>query len=66
MENSHLTIDVETKAGKDEITIMYSRLVCAGWVGRDREALQAHIDAQWRYLDGMATVFPAKTRNSAV
>jgi hypothetical protein len=44
MENSHLTIDVETKAGKDEITIMYSRLVCAGWVGRDREALQAHID----------------------
>lgn len=25
-------------------------------------SLQAHIDAQWRYLDGMATVFPAKTR----
>ena len=22
------------------------------------ESLQAHIDAQWRYLDGMATVFP--------
>jgi pyruvate ferredoxin oxidoreductase beta subunit/2-oxoisovalerate ferredoxin oxidoreductase beta subunit len=26
----------------------------------DPEALNAHIDAQWRYLDGMATVFPAK------
>lgn len=24
------------------------------------EQLQAHIDAQWRYLEGMATVFPAK------
>ena len=24
------------------------------------EKLQSHIDAQWRYLDGMATVFPAK------
>jgi len=25
----------------------------------DADALQAHIDAQWRYLDGMATVFPS-------
>ncbi len=44
MQNSQLTIRVETKEGKDEITVSYSRLVCAGWVGRDREALQAHID----------------------
>ena len=29
------------------------------------ESLQAHIEAQWRYLDGMATVFPAKARNNA-
>jgi len=28
----------------------------------DADALQAHIDAQWRYLDGMATVFPAKEK----
>ncbi len=26
----------------------------------DSRALQAHIDAQWQYLEGMATVFPAK------
>ena len=30
------------------------------------ESLQAHIDAQWRYLDGMATVFPAKNGNNAI
>ncbi len=26
----------------------------------DSRSLQAHIDAQWQYLEGMATVFPAK------
>ena len=26
----------------------------------DADVLQNHIDAQWRYLDGMATVFPPK------
>jgi pyruvate ferredoxin oxidoreductase beta subunit/2-oxoisovalerate ferredoxin oxidoreductase beta subunit len=29
-------------------------------IWNDTEALQAFIDAQWQYLDGMATVFPAK------
>ena len=44
MQDSRLTVSVQTKAGKNEISISYNRLVCAGWVGRDREALQAHID----------------------
>jgi pyruvate/2-oxoacid:ferredoxin oxidoreductase beta subunit len=29
-------------------------------VWNNTDALQAFIDAQWQYLDGMATVFPAK------
>ena len=29
-------------------------------IWNDSAALQAFIDAQWQYLDGMATVFPAK------
>ena len=32
----------------------------------DAGALQDHIEAQWRYLDGMATVFPPKDEDSSV
>jgi hypothetical protein len=35
---------VESANGKQDLPFTVRRLVCAGWVGRDREALRAHMD----------------------
>ncbi len=44
MANSNLTLTLQTQAGERELVFAVKRLVCSGWVGRDRAALQAHID----------------------
>jgi hypothetical protein len=38
----HLVLDSITE--KQDLVFFIRRLICAGWVGRDKEALQAHID----------------------
>ncbi len=43
----HLTVESET--GTRSLTFAVRRLICAGWVGRDPEALQAHIDELARH-----------------
>lgn len=44
MEDPILDLTVETQAGNRELAFPVRRLICAGWVGRDREALREHID----------------------
>jgi hypothetical protein len=44
MDHIKLNLVVESRKGKRELTFNVCRLICAGWVGRDKEALQAHID----------------------
>jgi hypothetical protein len=39
-----LELSVESGDGSRELTFAADRLICCGWVGRDRAALQAHID----------------------
>ena len=39
-----LEFDVESEAGINRIEFQALQLVMAGWTGRNREALQAHID----------------------
>lgn len=39
-----LQLTVETRGGSSPLAFEAERLTCCGWVGRDREALQAHID----------------------
>jgi hypothetical protein len=40
----HLDLQVQRQDGVSPVPFDAHRLVCAGWVGRDRAALQAHID----------------------
>lgn len=44
MEQRDLNLGVESLRGERGLTFSMRRLICAGWVGRDKEALQAHID----------------------
>jgi hypothetical protein len=44
MSHIELNLAVESKAGKQEMKFPIQRLVCAGWVGRNKKALQSHID----------------------
>ncbi len=44
MEQNNLPLTLESTAGSEALTFPARRLICAGWVGRDRDALQAHID----------------------
>jgi hypothetical protein len=44
MGNVELNLEVESKAGRHRIVFPVRRLICAGWVGRDKKALQVHID----------------------
>jgi hypothetical protein len=44
MGNVELNLVVESKAGQHRIVFLVRRLICAGWVSRDKKALQAHID----------------------
>jgi hypothetical protein len=52
-----LTFQIETTEGVDQLLFATSHLVLAGWVGRDREALEAHI----RELEAIGVPRPAAT-----
>jgi hypothetical protein len=44
MDEMKLALTVESKSGKEQMAFRFNRLVCAGWVGRVKKALQAHMD----------------------
>ena len=44
MDHIKLNLAVESITGKQELTFPVWRLICAGWVGKNKEALRAHID----------------------
>ena len=44
MDYMELELVVESITGKQELLFPMRRLICGGWVGRDKEALQVHID----------------------
>ncbi len=44
MDYIELHFVVESITGKQKLVFPMRRLICAGWVGRNRKALQAHID----------------------
>jgi len=39
-----LYLRISHKGGPQDLSFTADHLICAGWVGRDRQALQAHID----------------------
>ena len=39
-----LYLKMNLKEGGRDLVFTADRLVCSGWVGKDRKALQAHID----------------------
>ena len=43
MKNPELNLTLETASTKESLTFIVERLVCAGWVGRDKSAVQAHV-----------------------
>ncbi len=49
MSDSELRVTVESKTGRRDLSFPVRRLICAGWVGRDQESLQAHIDELARH-----------------
>jgi len=44
MKPIELKLTLETQSGREPLTFVVERLVCAGWVGRDARAVQAHIE----------------------
>ena len=44
MKTQTLELTVDDRRGSSPLTFDADRLICCGWVGRDRDALQAHID----------------------
>ena len=44
MEKKELRLTVASQQDRQTHAFPVRRLICAGWVGRDRQALQAHID----------------------
>jgi hypothetical protein len=44
MYEPNIELTLETKDGRSPLTFPVRRMICSGWVGRDPEALQAHID----------------------
>lgn len=44
MDYIELHFVVESITGKQKLVFPMRRLICAGWVGRNKKALQAHID----------------------
>ena len=44
MDHIGLNLVVESITGKQELVFPMRRLICAGWVGRNKKALQAHIN----------------------
>lgn len=49
MDRNELHLMVESVQGKHELIFPMKRLIGAGWVGRNKEALQAHIDELARH-----------------
>lgn len=49
MSDTELHVSVESETGTRDLSFPVRRLICAGWVGRDGEALQAHIDELARH-----------------
>src|SRR5512135_1340434 len=39
-----LLLNIALRQGSHELMISAEHLICAGWVGRDRKALQAHVE----------------------
>ena len=44
MNQNILALTIDRKDGKSDITFALRRLIIAGWVGRDKKAVQEHID----------------------
>jgi len=44
MKNPELNLTLESQSAKELLTFIVERLVCAGWVGRDKTAVQAHVE----------------------
>ncbi|MBW1696965.1 MAG: DUF2848 family protein [Deltaproteobacteria bacterium] len=44
MNKPELNLTLQTTSATEQLTFTVNRLVCAGWVGKDRAALQAHIE----------------------
>jgi hypothetical protein len=44
MDEMNLNLTIESKSGREDYAFRFRRLVCAGWVGRDAKAVQAHMD----------------------
>ena len=44
MKPIELNVTLETKSGRAPLAFVVERLVCAGWVGRDKKAVQAHME----------------------
>ncbi len=44
MDHRELNLAVDSMGGKRDLMFRIQRLICAGWVGKNKEALRAHID----------------------
>ena len=44
MKHPELNLTLETQSAQEPLTFTVERLVCAGWVGRDKSAVQAHVE----------------------
>ena len=44
MKNPELNLTLKSQSAKELLTFIVERLVCAGWVGRDKTAVQAHVE----------------------
>ena len=44
MKNPELNLTLESQSAREPLTFIVERLVCAGWVGRDKSAVQAHVE----------------------
>ena len=57
MGKMNLDLTIESKTGKNDLACTVRRLVCAGWVGRDKEELRAHVEE----LEKIGIPGPGKT-----
>ena len=44
MKHPELNLTLETQSTQKPLTFNVERLICAGWVGRDKSAVQAHVE----------------------
>ena len=44
MDNPELSLTLETGSAREPLAFTVERLVCAGWVGRDPSAVEAHVE----------------------